>query len=538
MSSSDSPPEPLADYEPPAPPRQSFGRFLRDVLIIGALGAGGVYWYSQYVTKREKVEELATEARSASKKNDLPSLREAEEKFRDALEIHPGSGRVAAALAETYLFLHSTHGLETLSKASQYLSKAEEEDVETPSRFAVAAYLKIERGQPEAAERMIKGLLDQDKSSPAFAHALGWAMMEQGDYIEANRLMDSAKDAEFSAVAYRVTLAESSHRQGSPKAAIKHLSAIIRPNMNPDHNLARAYLAALRLQAYGNLTTPSKLIEEFKSSKAEKSPRAQAYGHWAEAEFFLALGTSEMADKALEAIGKAKEKWPDYPPFVELEARAQLAKGNDEEAIALYEKAIAMEPLYRGIKWDLARLKSEREDDAALTLVEELEKTGLDGPEYEIFRGEHALRKGDLEAARNHFNAAAELGDDPEILLGLAKVGFEEEEKKGRRADLDRVATDLQRAMDAKKYFPEAQEFYGRLNLWNYLVDGAQGAFVEAEKQLKRLKRPIPEILAFYDRVIDRFESVKRRRLRRKTRRLARQWEQRKQQYMQSLLPS
>jgi hypothetical protein len=69
-------------------------------------------------------------------------------------------------------------------------------------------------------------------------------------------------------------------------------------------------------------------------------------------------------------------------------------------------------------------------------------------------------------------------------------------------------------------------------------VDGAQGAFVEAEKQLKRLKRPIPEILAFYDRVIDRFESVKRRRLRRKTRRLARQWEQRKQQYMQSLLPS
>lgn len=526
----------LDDFEPSAPPRQGFGRFLRDVVIILALGGAALYFYKSHVTTREEVEKLATEARTKSKKNDLAALAEAEKLFNEALALD-SDGRVEAALAEVHIFQNATHGLDTLSKASQHLSAAQAADVQTPSRFAVEAYLKILKGQPEAAEKMVKDLLDQDKSAPVLAHALGWALMEQGDYIEGARIMKSATDADFSAVAYRVTLADGSHRQGSEKAAIKHLDGAVRPNMNPDHQLAKAYLAALRLRSYGNLTTPAKILEDLEKASGEKSAYTQAFIHWAKAELGVAIGDSK---KALEEIGKAKEKRPDYPPFLGTEARANEVAGNVDQAVALYEKAIAMKPLFRGLKWDLAKLKSRRNDDAALTLVEELEKSalGIKGPNFEIFRGKHALAKGDLEAAKASFTQAAELGDDPDILLGLAKVAFEEETKKGKKADLEKVAEPLQRAMDAKKYFPEAQEFYGDVNLWNFLMEGAQGAYVEAEKQLKRLKKPIPEVLAFYDRVVKKLSDIKERKLKKEAKKLAEQWTQRKQEYLASLLKS
>lgn len=526
----------LEDFEPSAPPRQGFGRFLRDVVIILALGGAALYFYQNHVTTREQVEALATQARTKSKKNDLASLNEAEKLFNEALALD-SDGRVEAALAEVYVFQNATHGLDTLGKASQHLSAAQAADVQSPSRFAVEAYLKILKDQPEAAERMVKDLLDQDRSAPVLAHALGWSLMEQGDFIEGARIMKSATDADFSAVAYRTTLAEGSHRQGSEKAAIKHLDGIVRPNMNPDHEQARAYLAALRLRSYGNLTTPANIIQDLDKSEKTKSAYTEAFLHWAKAELNIAIGDGK---KALEEIAKAKEKRADFPPFVGTEARAHEISGDVDQAIALYEKAIAMKPLYRGLKWNLAKLKSARSDDAALTLAEELEKSkqGIKGPEFEIFRGKHALAKGDLEAAKAHFTQAAELGDDPEILLGLAKVSFEEEIKKGKTADLEKVAEPLQRAMDAKKYFPEAQEFYADVNLWNYLIDGAQGAFEEAEKQMKRLKRPIPEVLAFYDRVVKKYQDVKERKLKKQTTELAQAWADRKKEYIASLLKS
>lgn len=523
------------NFDSPPPPRQGFGRFLRDVVLILALGGGAVWWYNQRVTLREEVEEIANRARTKSKKNDLAALQDAERLFKEALEKDPDDGRIEAALSEVFLFQHATHGLDTLDQASQHLSAAVAQDVQSPTRFAMEAYLKITKGQPEAAEKIVKDLLDEEKSAPVLAHALGWALLEQGEHLESSRILQQASDADFSAVAYRITLAEGAHRQGLEKAAIRHLDGVVRPNINPDHDFARAYLAALRLQAYGSLSRPMGLLAELDESSRPKSQKTAAFQLWASAELALAIGN---ADEALQRIASAKEKWPDYPPFLGLEARARLAKGEVDEAIALYEKAIAMKPLFRGLKWDLARLKSQRGDDAALTLLEELEKShqGIQGPEFEIFRGKHALAKNDLEAAKGHFTQAAELGDDPDILLGLAKVAFDEESKKGKKADLQKVAEPLQRAMDAQKYFPEAQEFYAEVNLWNFLVDGAEGAFGEAEKQLKKLRRPIPEVLAFYDRVIRRFSDVKERSIRRQAEKLAGEWGEKKKEYIASLM--
>ncbi len=528
---------PYDEFEPPAPPRQGFGRFIRDVIIVLALGAGALFLYKQRVDTRQEVEELRSQAQRLVKRNDLASLLEAQKVFEEALALTPSDGRLSAALAETLVFQHATHGLDTLDEASRQLSEAERQEVESPARFASAAYLDILKGQPESAERKLKALLDDGKGASSLAHALGWARLEQGDLYDGNRLMNTAADGDFSALGFRMTLADGTLRQGLPKAAIKHLSNITAPNMNPNHHLAKAYLAALRLQTSGNLTGPSKLMDDLEQviDEVNQSPRAKAYLEWAKAERALAVGA---ANDALSHIEEAKKAWPDHPPFFGVEARALKTKGDLDGAVAAYEKAIALRPLYRGLKWELARLKSERKDDAALTLVAELEKAqqGVIGPEFEIFRGKHALEKGDLKEAKAHFTQAAELGNDPEILLGLARVAFAEETPKGKKADLEKVAEPLERAMDAQKFFPEAQEFYGDVNLWNYLADGAQAAYEEAEKHLKRLRKPVPEVLAFYSRVIARLNGVTDAKLKRQTSKLAEDWEKRRDQYIASLL--
>lgn len=531
--STSQPHDTAADFDDTPPPRQGFSVFARDIGILAVLIGIGLWAYNGYVETQVEVDKLADEAKRYSKENDLASLMKAEKKFKEALE-KKADGRVEAALAEVYLMQHSVHGLDTLDKASQHLSVAVSKNIETPTRYAVAAYLKIEKGQPERAEAMINELLHEGKGAPSLAHALGWAKMEQGNLYRGGQALQQASDQDFSSVAYLLTLAENSHRDGNARAAIKRLSDIVRDSLNPDHNFAKVYLAAMRLKTYGNITTPSKLIEEFEASEAEKGPRTQAFAEWARAEFFLAIGSP---DKSLEHIQKAKAMLADYSPFLGTEARALVAQGKEEDGIAIYEKAIATTPLYRGLKWDLAKLKSQRGDDAALTLVDELEKAkqGLKGPEYLIFKGQHALAKGDLETAKARFTEAADVGDNPEILLGLAKVAFQEEIKRGKKADLEKVAEPLQMALDGKKYFPEAKEFYGDVNLWNFLVDGADAAYKEAEDHMKRLKRPIPEVLSFYDRVIGSFSKTKSGPIRRKAKQLAKAWQEKRQAYIASL---
>ncbi len=518
-------------------PRQGFGRFLRDVIIILALGAGAVYFYNQNVHTKKAIGELTMKARDRAKKHNLKSLEEAEKLYKEILDLDASHAQTQAALAGVYYSMHQ-HGLPSKDKAQQYLQQANADDAQSPVRFAVDAYLKTESGDAAGAEKLIRGLLDKGFGAPIMAHALGVSLSEQGKYIESNRVIRSAQEADFSAAAYRITLADNAHRQNNHRAAIKHLDGIVRKNANPEHNLAKAQLAAIRAKTYGSLLTPANLLKEIKESKLKMGPRAEAMVAWTEGELALAVGNTKQAEeKADAAIAKLKN----YAPFHGLKARIQKASGKTKEAIATYEAAIAMKPLYEGLKWDLAKLKSEMKDDGALALVDELDKSyqgSAKGPEFEIFRGKHALKKGDVDAAKEHFTKAADLGDNPEILLGLAKVAFAEESKKDNKADLERVGTALSQALDARKYFPEAQELLGEVSMWNYLIPAADAAFSKAEGDMKKLKRPIPEVLGFYDRVAANFEGLKAkdRRVKKAAKKMGKKWRAAKQAYIASLL--
>jgi|GEM_PF-3675270 len=523
-------------------PSVSAASAFRDIFIVVALFAGGIYMYTNYVNVKQATGKLAVRAVDQLEKDSLVQLKKAEKTYLKILDLDADNGMGLAGLAETYVHM-TRQGVDKLADAKANLAKAIAAESQTPERFAASAYIKILEGDAKGAEQEMKALLDKNLFSPKIAHAYGWALLEQGEYIRANQVLRQAIETDFNAVRFPLTLAEIAHRQGRERAAIKSLTKALDRALNPEHGLAMAWAAALRAKNYGNLTTPTKLISDLQKLEASITPKAKAYKVWAEGELNLAMLNAkvalEKADEALKLLGS------DFPPILSLKARALKAQGDVAKGIETLEQAVAAKPEYRGIQWDLAKMKSEQKDDSALDLVAQLEKTakGMTGAEYEIFRGDHYVRKGDFEKAREAYTKAADLGNDAEILLGLAKVTFLEEKQKGKKADLDKITGSLQSALEARKFFPELNEFMATVNLWNWMVPGASSSLAEAANQYKRLKRPVPELVAFYDRAVALLRTAQKtllkgaaRREKKRAKKLAQEWEAKKAEYLSSVL--
>jgi tetratricopeptide (TPR) repeat protein len=512
----------------------SFAKFLRDIVIVLALLGGGGYTYWKHIITKGKLGELSQKAVDKLQKDDLESLNEAEGLFKQMLALDSDNDRALSGLAETY-FHQWRHGLQTRDQADQMLRRAISEKSDRPERYATQAYLLITSGQAAQAEREIKDLLDKGIGSSKLAHAYGWAKMEQGNFAEANQVITRALEAEFSGVRYALTLAENAHRQGFERAAVSQLRRSLESSMNPKHELAHAWIAALQAKNYGNIADPAKHIQDVQARKEKKliGPRTDAFLSWAEGELALAVANPQGAlDKAEEAIGKLK----DYAPFFDLKARALLALKKQKEALEVYEQAIAMKPEYRGIKRDLIALKSERKDDSALALIDELQKeTPSPGPEFEIMRGEHYLKKGDVDAAKAAFEKAADLGDNASILFGLAKVAFLEEKKKSNKADLERVATAFQTTLERQQTYPEVHEYMAQISLWNFDVAGASNSFNEAETQFKKRNISRAAMSDFYDRAIDAFKNTENKGSKAAADKASADWKKRKDDYLASV---
>ncbi len=523
--------------EPPKP-RSSLARALRDVIIVGALLGGGLFLYRNNVTIRDSVQKIAVTATQKVQKDDLKSLREAEAQYNEILSLDADNKIGLSALAEVY-FHQWRHGLDTKGRAEELLARAEKEGSETPERYATRAYLDIAAGRSADVERSIKAMFDKNAYHSKLAHAYGWALMEQNKLNDANQAVQGALDTDFGAVRYAFTLAEIALRRGGAhqagdKTALKSLSKILSTGMNPEHEMALTMSAAIRAKNYGNIDRPAKWIQQVEAKQADIGPVAKAQLAWASGELALALGDAKVAlEKAEEAIAGQK----DYPPFHELKARALVAQGKLNDAYAAYDEALKVGPTWRSTKWSYAYLKSANKSDDALTMIGELESSdpsATKGAEYEIFRGEHYLRQEKWTDAKAAFTRAAELGDDADILFGLAQITFDEEKKKGPKADLEKVATEFSAVNEARSVFPELQEFMGAISLWNFQVDGAESSYVDADKQYKRLNRSVPELLAFYDRVIDAYEKAEGA-AKKDAAKKAEEWKAKKKEYLASV---
>ena len=217
-------------------------------------------------------------------------------------------------------------------------------------------------------------MLESGAGAPIVAHALGWAKADQGAYLDALQMWRRAIERDFSAVGYRLTVAEYAHRNGDLKRALRTLEAAYGNRGNPQFLLAKAWAAALYPQAFGTVDVSKKLIAEVRARLAEASPRTKGLLAWAEAEHAFAAGDTATGQRHLD---EAKTVLGRSPVLIDLQARAATAKGQKDEAAKLYAQAASMTPKYRNIQWALARARSDLGDDGALAVVDTLEKRRL-----------------------------------------------------------------------------------------------------------------------------------------------------------------
>lgn len=511
----------------------SFARFMRDVLIIGVLLGGGMFFYRKMIVTKAEVAKISAEAAEKLEKDDLVSLKEAEEFYKQILDLDGDSERGLVGLGEAY-FYQSQHGLSTRPQAEEYAQKVASS--ENPNARALGAYLKITSGQAAAAETEIKGLLEKDVASSKLAHALGWSYLEQGNYTQANQLVRAALDTDFNAVRFALTLAEVAHRNGEERAAVRHLRMALGQAMNPGHDIGLGWIAALQAKNYGNVTEPAKHIQDVEAKKDKIGPKAQNHLIWAHGELALATGNAAGAlEKAEEAIGKDKS----YAPYYDLKARAQIALKKESDAIATYQEAVKLKPEFRGIKLDLIKLMTEKKDDGALAMIDEIQKStpaNQQGPEFEIMRGDFYLAKGKVEEAKAAFTKAADLGDDPAILFGLAKATFIEEKAKDKKANLEAVGEAFSAVFERRASYPEAQAYMATVELWNFNIAGASGSYTEAETGFKKANRPVPQMVRFYDSTIASFENVDKGASKAEADKAAEEWKKKKKEYLDSVV--
>ena len=152
-----------------------------------------------------------------------------------------------------------------------------------------------------------------------------------------------------------------------------------------------------------------------------------------------------------------------------------------------------------------------------------------------MFRAEHALKKGRLDKAKTHLNAAGQLGDDPDVLLGLAKLAFQEERARGSKANLDRVSKQLDAALTRRQHYPKARAYVGDVQLTLGRLDEAVKNYRAAERDYWKENRSVHERAAFYDYVIDRLDRAAPARLRRRAKALAQQWRTKKKKYVDAV---
>ena len=509
-------------------PRLSLVGFIVPVALVATAGAAGLFYYDQQVTREQTIATHKKAAREATKRFDLKSLRAGQAHAEAILALDPQhpDGLAYAGLAQVGM---ARHGLDGTNKAEAHYRIATQTGVDTPVIHAVGGYVDILSGRADKAERDLTARLQSGGGAPIMGHALGWAKAERGAYLDARQMMRQAVDRDFSAVGYRLTLAEYAHRQGALRRAVSQLQAAYGKRGNPDLALAKAWGAALMPRVLGAYADVAKLIADVEAKGSEIGPKTAGYLAWAKAEHALSTGDSK---KAAVHAQEATARLPNFAPIEDLEARIALRRGDRKAAVRRYERAVEMKPLYRGTQWALAELKSEMGSPDALPLVAELERSASrPSPKYELFRAEHFLRQGRLKKARSRFEAAAQLGDDPQILYGLARLTYAEEQKKGARADITKVAKQLEQVLARRRRFPEVYAYVGDLQLAQERPRPAHDNYLLAEKDYWTENRPIPEVVAFYDRVVDRFGAAKGRR----AKRFAQVWSKRKRNYLTSI---
>jgi Flp pilus assembly protein TadD len=154
-----------------------------------------------------------------------------------------------------------------------------------------------------------------------------------------------------------------------------------------------------------------------------------------------ALMRGELAD-AERYLTVAVELAPDFDKAVNNKGVLLLRQGDSEGALALYERALELDPVNVALLSNSARAYQQlgRLEDAG-EVMSRIEETNQMSPYFFVYRGDLALAEGDLDRALEYMTKALRRDSEvPEVHVGLAEVFL-------AQGDVERARHHVQRAL-------------------------------------------------------------------------------------------
>ena len=488
--------------------RVSFGRFLRDVGVVFAIGSVLVLSYYVYVTEHRKFETLLKDIDKTIISGDLPSLEKAQ---TTAIEYDASNPQLAVRLAKIFALQVLLHGEDKLNDAVEYLELAEQ-NTNSPELLTTQLYVKLAKKEYLDVKNAAFPLVES--KDPEFCHIYGWALSELGESQKATPYLKSASNVEQQNSIYLYNYAQNAHQRGRLKHALRLLTKL--QIANPQFELASQYQKAL-LSSQITITKTKVAPSNSHLSADTQSPFAQAYFLW---HYSIKLMEEGQIDASLSAIQQALTFRPGYAPFMVQKAAIQQLLNQNKLAAKSREESV-QRPYYWSSVYEVALIVAKTNPAQATRYLQTLEAIEPNKKEYNLLKAEIAYASDKPEAALRHFKKAAVSTSNPHAYFMLAKLRFARQRKK-KSADMSSVVEAINSAINLQNTYPKAYELLGRVALVKRKPSEAQRAFRRAEKQLRKQKTPNEQIRSFYSRIVSSWKKTKIR----KSKQYIKSWKQ------------
>lgn len=293
-------------------------------------------------------------------------LEEAKILFEKLLKVYPEEGELLVLYAETLIELGEE------DQAMLALSEIHEEDPSYPQSLLLLADLYQMQGLYEVSEQKLQEAKSILPDEIILDFALGELYLEEGKFVEAIRSYSKVIDtkSEIAGVNVHQRLGDAYSAGGSFEEALDHYEKALNDQMeiNTLFNYAlTAFQAGMNKKAIEKFTELKELDPDYHS-------------------LYLYLAKSYEREGDLEQSIETVKQGINYDEFNKdlffYGGKLAIKLGRDEEAIDLFQNALALDPEFIEAALVLSRLYLKREDyDDVLMLLKEMKENGMEEPQ-------------------------------------------------------------------------------------------------------------------------------------------------------------
>jgi len=470
------PPDPKTDESEDWHKRESAGSAVVQIILAAVVIGGLMFgWYRHTQTKKH-IYDLDKEGRDLLARDNPKDLRQAREKFAQALALDSKDGYTVSATALTDVLLAGTYHVEAdKAAAAEFVQQAEQVNAPIDEHFTADALWLLAQGKVQEADAYIKGVQDRGALPSGLANALGHVRHMQGKLDEARPFFKKAQDIGWRSPRYAADLAESYFDEGDYINAAGFYQKAL--EANSQHYRAMVGLARTRIARGQDLKKASDDLDTIQALGADESaPELTAMALTARSEL---RRFEQKYDEAAKLADQAIAADPNY-------AWGHLAKGvalsmkGDATAAASFDTAIKLDPHVGAFYFEAARgLAQLKSADKAEAFMAEYAKNLKVDDRFHLVYGDLMKGLGNLDKAQTEYAAAIKAnGLNAKAHYALGTVL----EAKKQMPDAQK---EFESALAAQHNFPDAQVELGNLKFEQKAWEDGLQEFAKALVQMK-----------------------------------------------------